>query len=278
MKAILLGIIQGLTEFLPVSSSGHLAVAEHFLQIQRHGVLMETLLHGGTLLAIFIYYRKDIISLLSSFVKWITELAGKTWTGGQNSSKSYEDDKLLITGIIIATIPTGLMGYFLKDWFESQFERIGIVGIQFLMNAAILFAGEMISTRKKGTKCSPGPIEAFVIGVAQGVAIAPAISRSGTTVSSGIALGLKPEEAVRFSFLMSIPAIMGAMVLSLKDDWVMESGQLAGYITGPLISAVVGYFSISMLIGVARRGKLRWFALYCAIFGFAVITAAVLGL
>ena len=280
LKSIILGVVQGLTEFLPVSSSGHLAVAEHFLGMQRHGVLMETALHVGTLCAVVFYFRKDIVSLFRSSSVWIAEIAGRKpgSVGQSDENERYNDDKRLILGIIIGTIPTGLMGVLAKDWFESLFSRIDMVGVALMITSAILFTGETISSRRKGTASSPGPLEAFIIGVAQGVAIAPGISRSGATVSSGIALGLKPEAAVRFSFLLSIPAIMGAVVLSLKEDFALSSGQTAGYIVGPLVSAVVGYFSISMLISVARREKLRWFAAYCAIFGAAVLIASLAGM
>lgn len=247
----------------------------------RHGVLMETVLHAGTLCAVCVYFRNDIISLFGSLFNWIGEIVGR---GGHHSldknaesAQKYRDDKRMILGIIIATVPTGLMGVLAKNWFESLFGRIDMIGIAFLITAVLLFAGETLSARINGIASSPGPVEAFFIGVFQGVAITPGISRSGATISSGLALGLKPEAAVRFSFLLSVPAIMGATVLSLKEGWVMERGQLAGYIVGPLVAAVIGYFSIGAVTRIARRGKLRWFALYCALFGVAVIIASLSG-
>lgn len=279
IKSILLGIVQGLTEFLPVSSSGHLVAMEHFLGFDKPGVLFETLLHVGTLLAVFIYFRQDIASLIVSFFKWISG-RGAPENAPNIISEKFHKDKKMIIAILIGTVPTGVMGILLKDWFEGLFSEIILVGVALLITSALLIVGESISKMRGSHKDMISAFDAFLVGVAQGIAIAPGISRSGATVATGLMRGIKAEEAVRFSFLLGIPAIIGATILQVKEieNLVAIGGlELTSYILGALSAMVTGYLSIGLFIKTAKSVKLRWFGAYCALAGLTVIIASLWG-
>lgn len=269
IKSLILGLVQGLTEFLPVSSSGHLILAEHFMGMGGPGVALEVLLHVGTLAAVLVYFRSDIFSMINSFVS----IVGLKPVRAEN----FNRDKQLIIGIIVGTIPTGIIGVLGKDWFEGLFSRVDLVGGALLVTAVLLFAGESLSKGEESDSPGPDPLRAFIVGIVQGIAIIPGISRSGITVATCLMLGIKPAEAARFSFLLSIPAIMGALVLSLDDLAALSANEAAGYAVGMIGAALVGYVAIGIFIAAAKKARLKWFSAYCAVVGIAAILAFSIG-
>jgi len=275
LKSLLLGLVQGLTEFLPVSSSGHLVIAEHLLGIKEPGVVMEVSLHLGTLIAVFIYFRREIFSLIRSLLIWLGSLMGRRPNFNEIEYTKWRRDLAVVLGIILGSIPTGIIGVLGKKRFEELFDRVDAVGAFLIVTAALLTLGDWAAQKaaKSGIEGDTAPSwwKSVLIGVFQGVAIAPGISRSGATVSGGLILGLEPVSAARFSFLLGIPAILGAAVLSAKDIEYVPASELAGYVGGALVALAAGCLGIAVLIGTLRRGKLRWFALYCFIVGFVTL-------
>jgi len=252
IEAAILGVVQGLTEFLPISSSGHLVIAQHFLNVNDGGLFFEVLLHFATLLAVVAVYRKDIIDLIKRPFQKYTYI------------------------LLIGTIPTGIIGLVFKDSFEQMFSSVTIVGYMLLVTGFILLAAEFFS-RIIFTSPEVKYWQGFVVGIAQGLAITPGISRSGTTIATGLLLGLDRKEAARFSFLLSIPAIFGASILEMKDltlSTAMSVGLILPYAVGFAAAAVSGYLAIKLLLGMLTKGKLYYFSIYCWLLGSAAILLA----
>jgi undecaprenyl-diphosphatase len=253
--AFLLGIVQGLTEFLPVSSSGHLVVIQSFFP-GFHGdeLAFDVVLHLGTLLAVIVYFRKDLLAL----------------TGAVKPGVEGGRERRLLLWIVLATIPTGLIGFLGRDVFRQLFSVPRLVGITLLITALLLWLAERIPAGKR-TQHEAGWWRSVVIGLAQGLAILPGISRSGATIAAGMFSGLDRVQAARFSFLISIPAILGATLLDLPAITRL-SGQATGpLLTGFLTSLLTGYAALGLLMFVVRRGRLVYFSLYCVIVGVAVL-------
>ena len=252
IEAAILGVVQGLTEFLPISSSGHLVIAQHFLNVNDGGLFFEVLLHFATLLAVVAVYRKDIVDLIKRPFQKYTYI------------------------LLIGTIPTGIIGLVFKDSFEQMFSSVTIVGYMLLVTGFILLAAEFFS----GIIFTSPEVkywQGFVVGIAQGLAITPGISRSGTTIATGILLGLDRKEAARFSFLLSIPAILGASILEMKDltlSTAMSVGLILPYAVGFAAAAVSGYLAIKLLLGMLTKGKLYYFSIYCWLLGSVAILLA----
>jgi undecaprenyl-diphosphatase len=250
---IVLGIIQGLTEFLPVSSSGHLVVAQSYLPgFTEQALPFDVLLHFGTLLALFIYFFGDIKRITLSFFRY----------GGENERR----DRRLGLLIIVGSIPAAIVGIFFEDQIGALFENARVVPYMFLITAALLLIAERIA----GTKKDMGGIgvkEALIIGIFQAVAIVPGISRSGSTIAGGLMTGLERETAARFSFLLSIPAVFGAFVLSL--------GKIAGlnisYVIGAGVSCLVGLLAIWLTFRFVVGRRLWVFSAYLVVLAVALI-------
>lgn len=244
--AIISGIVQGITEFLPVSSSGHLVILHHYFGYQQPLLLFNLFLHAGTLLAVFVYFWHDIINIVR------------------------KEHKLLLA-VMIGSLPTALIGYFFSGIHESLFANIKIVGIMLLVTALFLFLADIAGNRQKGISSkNPGWIKAIIIGIVQGISIIPGISRSGSTISSAMLLKIDKAMAVKFSFLLSIPAIIGAFffrLLSLESD----IAYLPEMAFGALIAFLFGLGSIYLLIKAVIKGRLRFFAFYCVLMGLAAI-------
>ena len=256
IQVLILAVVQGLTEFLPVSSSGHLVLVGSQLGIEEPGLFLPILLHLGTLAAVLVVYRRDVLELLVGLTR------GK-WR-----------EPLLI---VLATLPAVVVGLFLKDTIESAFGEARSAASCLLATAVILFAGDA-ARRRRANKEIDGrselsALDAFVIGCAQAVAILPGISRSGSTISVALLLGLRADRAARFSFLMSIPAICGATLLEVKDlfETGMDGLSLGVPLLGLLVSALVGWASLVWLLAFISKGAFRWFAAYCAIVGAAFL-------
>jgi len=256
-----------LTEFLPVSSSGHLALAQQLIPgFSQPGVLLDVSLHVGTLAAAAAYFRRELIEIAS--------LAGAV-AGGRELSEPERAAQKLVIGIVIATAPTGLIGLLLEDRVEWMFGSALWVGACLMITGTVLVAGELIGRGRQETPGHPGRFVSLVIGVVQGIAVLPGISRSGSTISAARALGVGREEAARFSFLASLPAVAGAALLSAVKHAdavrVFSADQALAYIIGPLVAAVVGYVAIEIVMRFMRRGTLMWFSLWCFAVGIVSV-------
>jgi undecaprenyl-diphosphatase len=260
LSAVLLGVIQGLTEFLPVSSSGHLVLFQKIFGIEEPALLFDIMLHVGTLAAVFAVLWKDIWAILKKLYQPLT---------------AY---------LIIATIPTVIIALALKDPIEELFKTAQFLGICFLITSALLAVAELLSRRAAagggdGLKKTGEMnwLDALVIGIMQAIAIVPGVSRSGATLSGALSRRLDRDFAARFSFLLSIPAILGAAVLQLKD--VVKGGEaaagdgigVAAMIAGTLSAAVVGFFAVRLMLKIVREKSLWGFAIYTGILGILVL-------
>ena len=271
-QGLVLGAIQGLTEFFPVSSSGHLALAQSlFKGFEQPGVLFNVALHVATSLAVVVYFYKDLVGLLK--LRAGSEEAEKM--SGTGELKRF--DWKLAWPIILAMIPTGIIGYSLKDKVEETFKEPIYVGYFLLITAVVLIVADVVAKRRKDLlkPADPGLWQSFVIGIAQGLAVFPGISRSGATISTGIFAGTRGDYAARFSFLLSVPAVLAAACLSLLKHHAeiaqFEVQQLFPYLLGMAAAFVVGYLTIIWMFKVVRRVRLTWFGIYCAVVGCATI-------
>ena len=258
-EAALLGLIQGLTEFLPVSSSGHLALAEGWLRLPPGDLLFEVVVHVATLLAVLAYYRRDLIAIIlgvfSSDAPEVAGMSGRRWAGL----------------IVLGTIPAVIVGFGLKSVIEAAFGDLRGVGFNMMATGALLFSTMPLLGRRLKLSGSA----ALLIGIAQSVAILPGVSRSGSTISTAMWLGIDRTQAARFSFLLSIPAIAGAFVLHAAD-FVQAGGSFAEVDWGAMsvafvIAAVSGYFAVATIL---RALVNRWFAhfgIWCWIVGILAI-------
>lgn len=254
-RAIVLGLVQGLTEFLPVSSSGHLVLAEHLFGVDPPGVTFEVVLHLGTLLAVVLYFRRRIVSLLR-------ELPGKKKSSDKQNGRKY------LLALIVGTIPAGVIGLLFADYLETAFSSPRAAAFFLIITGLILFS---TTFSRRVTRQLPDQPRAFLIGCAQAAALLPGISRSGSTIATGMFLGLSPAGAAEFSFLLSIPAILGATVLSLGQAFAegISVSTLAVYGAGGLAAAVSGYLSLRVVFRILRQGRFWWFGLYCVVAGVA---------
>ncbi len=259
LKSIILGIVQGLTEFLPVSSSGHLVIFQKLLKFNDPGVLFEIAVHLGTLVAVIIYFRKDIWEIIQSIFNW-----------RKDASENIKYAHHLLFYLIIASVITAIIGFAFKDIFESLFENTVLVGFMLIITGGILFASDKIRNTTKKKMSVPSSL---LVGFAQSIAIIPGISRSGATITTGIFTGRTRDLATRFSFLLSIPAILGATILKIKDmQSAMSSSEVVlNFILGGIVAAIVGYFAISFLIKMIKQAELFYFSIYCWIIGIITI-------
>jgi undecaprenyl-diphosphatase len=256
-EAIILGLVQGFTEFLPVSSSGHLVIFSHLFNSDASGgasdILFDCILHVATLLPILFYYRADIIKLLDY----------KTYKGA--SGLGQRD---LFYSIVIATIVTGSLAMVFKDYLEEMFQRPVLVGFSLLFTGCILISTRWTAKRSDGSALI-GWQRAILIGLGQFIAVTPGISRSGTTIALALLLGLPRENAVRFSFLISIPAILGATLLQARK--ISTSTSSVALIVGFLAAMLAGWFALIFLVRIVKRGGLHLFAYYCIPVGLITI-------
>ena len=272
IQAIILGIVQGLTEFLPVSSSGHLVILQNFMGISEGSLEFAIVLHLGTLLAVVIAYYESIWNMFKQFFLMLADLI--TLKGPCFEKSKY---RKYIVYILMASIPAGIVGVLFEDFISEKFGSIIIVGFTLLITGVLLVLGDALGKNNRGHIENVGAEKAFIIGIFQMFAITPGISRSGSTIVGGLLSGLKKEEAVEFSFLMSIPAVLGSLLLKIKD--IISIGATTSFvplIIGFFCSLVIGYFSIVLLNNIVKKGKLYYFSIYCWIVGLALIIYQVL--
>ena len=277
---ISIGIVQGLTEFLPVSSSAHL-VFMHELTGFAPNLAFDILLHVGTLIAVVAYFWKDIVQMIIAFVSSIMDIPRHRFIKGIQEDQF----KKLAWFIIIGSIPAGLAAFLFKDLFESLFSNSAAVGFFLLITGFLLWGSERASQRSSKTgldtsnKVTLGKMnakDALVIGTAQAFAIAPGISRSGSTISTGLFLGLERELAARFSFLLSIPAILGAAVVQMNDISLGFDTNTGAFAAGLIAAAISGYLAIKLMLKLIKERSLMVFAYYCWIVGLVVIVISLL--
>ena len=285
LKAVILGIVQGIAEFLPVSSSGHLAIVSQVLHVQTDtGLLFEVMLHFGTLVAIFAAMYKDVWKLIVNGVGIVVDACYNlgmfvinlfTHAGRRYRRILFTSYRKLVMLIIVSTIPTGIIGVLMSDVVDAASETLIIPGICLVITGCLLMIADNCHVGVKRA-AETGYLDSVVIGTAQGIATLPGLSRSGTTITVAMLCGLDKTFAVKYSFLMSIPAVLGAVVLELKDLPAAASskGDLPAYCVGMVVAGIVGYISIKLMLGVVRKHKFTGFAIYClAIGAFAVVWA-----
>lgn len=248
LEAIILGIIQGLTEFLPISSSGHLVLFQKLLKVQEANLTFDIMVHFGTLIAVIVYFWSDIVAIIKKPL-----------------------NKLPIY-IIIATIPTGVIGLAFSDFFDKLFQTGQTLGIEFIITGLIIWLAESLRSGSKGLR-EITVTDALLIGTCQGLAILPAISRSGLTIAGSLFRGLNRKFAAKFSFLLSIPAILGATVVEGKDllGANINPDLLLPIIVGTVAAALAGYLAIKFMIRILERGSLKIFSYYVFTLGALVL-------
>ncbi|MBX5326217.1 MAG: undecaprenyl-diphosphate phosphatase [Candidatus Bathyarchaeia archaeon] len=252
-EIIILGIIQGITEWLPVSSSGHLVLVQEFFQIKQP-LVFDVMLHFGTLIVILVVFRRDIERILKALTR---------------RDFASEDGKLA-GYVIIGTIPAVIIGYLFHDFFQSLFQNALAVSVALLFTGCLLF----VSERRLGNR-PLGFVDSVLIGVAQAVSIIPGISRSGATISAGLLRGVEKERVFRFSFLLSVPVILGATAFEAKNIAVQEA-DFAAMFLGMIVSIVVGYFALKALMKIVLQRRFHYFAYYCWVLGLGVIVLLLL--
>ena len=278
LQAILMGLIQGLTEFLPVSSSGHLALFKILFGVETDtGILFDVLLHVGTLAAICVVYYKDIWRLIVEGCCIVRDAAVNVVIFFRNQinkeSQGYRrivcnSYRKFVMLVIVSTIPTGIIGFMGKDVVEMASEILIVPGICLIVTGVLLIIADRIKDGDKLPK-SVTYTNAFGVGIAQGIATLPGLSRSGTTITACLLSGYQRNFAVKYSFIMSIPAILGALVLELTDlkGLQVTAPDVTCYVVGMLVAAVVGYICIKTMLVIVRKKKFTGFAIYCFIVG-----------
>lgn len=257
MMAVLLGFIQGLTEFLPVSSSGHLVLAQSMMTgFTQPGLLFDTMLHLATLVAVLIYFRERVKNLMLAFFGLFF----------QQYRVIYFQNKNFLWGIILSSIPTAIIGLALDKNASGFFGSPSVVGYCLILTSVLLVLSDMMKPVGSVT-----PAKAVIIGIVQGIAVIPGISRSGATIAAGLFLGIKRAEMAEFSFLMSVPAIFGAVLLQSRHIETLPADQLAAYGAGMLTAFISGLLAISFMIYFIKKANLKMFALYCLIMGIVAI-------
>lgn len=272
IEAIVLGLAQGLSEFLPISSSGHLALLQYFFGVDAEQVLpFAVLLHLGTLISVFIVYWRDIVELIVELGALIKDI----FTGKGLRIDSSETRRLGFM-IIVATIPTAIIGLVGNDAFASLYLSLPSIGTGLLITGTILFIAERMGRSDKYIREMKFR-NAIFVGIMQGIAICPGISRSGSTLFGGLISGLNKEFAVKFAFLISIPSILGSVVLEAPDaiEAGMDAALLGPVIAGVVVSALSGLFAIKAMIKLVSNKKLIGFSIYTWVLGAAVIIYAV---
>ncbi len=259
LEGIALGSLQGATEFLPVSSSGHLVVMQSLFGLKEIPLLFDVILHLATLSATILVFRKRIGAIFAAIFRWVVRKA----------RPEDQDDLRAAVAIIVGTFATGVLGILIEKFAPG--ENLKLVSACFLITAALLFVSERLGQRlaEAGTK-SPGLREGLLVGLAQGIGVFPGISRSGITISASLAAGIEREKAGEFSFLLSLPAILGAFILQLKDaDTLLTKVDPTAIIAGFVAAFAVGLFALKVLLALVKRGRLSWFALYLIPLGIA---------
>ena len=256
LQAIILGVVQGLTEFLPVSSSGHLQIANALLGTELNpesNLTFSLTLHAATVLSTIVVLWAEISRLLKGLF-----------------SRTFTEEQAYILKIVISMIPIGVVGFLFKDYIEAAFSSIVVVGIMLLATSALLAFAYYAKPRQKEVISYR---DSFIIGLAQAVAVMPGLSRSGSTIATGLLLGNKKERVAQFSFLMVLPPILGNALLDIVKGEFGGGVEALPLIAGFVAAFVTGCVACKWMIGIVKRGKLIWFAAYCAVAGVVALIA-----
>ncbi len=267
IEAVILGTVQGLTEFLPVSSSGHLVMFQHLFGLKEPELVFDIAVHVGTLMAVVVYFKKELLGIIGAVLKMAGRMAKKeaTW------KDAWEDQKTkMALLIVLGSVPTGLIGVGFHQIADRIFSSVRLVGVMLLMTGTFLWLTRRLKNSGHGMGRFSGK-KALVVGCAQGLAILPGISRSGATIAAGMFLGLNRELAARFAFLLSIPAICGAALLAVNDLAGGNESSLSLIAVGVLSAAVVGYLSLKILVFIVNKGRLYLFSPYCWVIGLLAL-------
>ena len=270
--AIVLGAVQGVAEFLPISSSGHLSLLQYFFGMPEPDALYNILLHFATLVAVCAVYRQDLAEMITEFIRAVAELLGR---GGKKKRGDVPEARRLVLLLVLATLPLFLVLPF-DDLVEAMGANPTFVSLMLLLTGCILFLSDQYGGGKKSGRTATVR-DVLMVGLAQGMATIPGLSRSGTTISAGMALGFERGFAVRFSFLMSLPAVFGATLLKVVKvvgAGGFDAGLLPMYLVGMAVAGVVGYFSIALVKLLADKGKFGKFAYYCWAVGAIALVAS----
>jgi undecaprenyl-diphosphatase len=271
-QGIILGIVQGLTEFLPVSSSGHLVLGQIYFNITEFALLFDVSVHMGTLAAVVVVYFLDIKLIFESVFRFLA----KAFARKPFAHLFKTDENLKFAAfIMVGSVPTALIGFVLKQFEHILFTSDTVVGCMLVLTGAILWFSKRYYHNEK-TKTVFDIKRAVFIGIVQGFAVVPGISRSGSTIAAGMYAGLDRSRAAKFSFLLSIPAILGAQVLSLKD--AIKTGLIIepATIYGTIVSFIVGLIALKLLLKLVHRGKFHLFAPYCWLVGILVLLSKII--
>ena len=262
LQVVLLGALQGFTEFFPVSSSGHLVLAQYFMGMQEPEIFLDLILHMGTLVAVLLFLHKEVLLIIKGL-----------WAQGEEGQKG----RRLLLMIIVATIPTALMGFGLRAQFEAMFASLSVVGCALLVTGILLLLTKLYASHKDiGLMAMPW-LYAVIIGIAQGFAITPGLSRSGTTICIALLLGLNRELSFKFSFLLSIPAILGAVLLESIKMYRLPPDPAAlsalPLIVGAMVAGLCGILALSLMNKLVKTGQIYGFFPYCLLLGVIALWA-----
>jgi len=266
LEATLLGILQGLTEFLPISSSGHLVLGEFLLKVKFDDISFEVFLHLGTSLSVVIVFRHTIWSVLKAV--WLK--SGSIF--GRGSASLMDEEWRLFWLLVAGSIPAGIAGLWFKDYLEKSFSSVVFVSFLLLITGMVL----VITQFFRGVRRKLSLSDALVVGLTQALALLPGISRSGLTISAGIFKGVERTKSAEFSFLLSLPAVLGASLLELKEvlNSIHPQHNLWIYLTGTTVAFMTGYLAIRFLLNILRRGKFQYFGYYCMTVGISFLLFA----
>ena len=282
IQSILLGIVQGVTEFLPVSSSGHLAILQNIFHVETNdSMLFDIMLHIGTLAAVFIVYHKDIWKMIVETIFMLGDICSNFRifllnkihrTRLKYKKVVHNSYRKFVMLVLVSTVPTGLIGILGKEIISSAGETLLVPGICLLITGVLLLIADLSKEGSKMPK-SVSYKNGLIIGAAQGLATLPGLSRSGTTIAACILCGLDRKFAVKYSFILSIPAILGAAVLEVKDviSEPVDMGQIGIYSIGMIIAGLVGYICIKTMLVVVKNKNFKYFSWYCFVVGMVAI-------
>ena len=269
--SILMGILQGVTEFLPVSSSGHLTLFQYFFgqDPESTDMLFTILLHFGTLISVCVYYWRDVLGMIREFFLGLAAIFSKRGTTGRPP-----EARRLVLMVIVATLPLFAV-LLVKNWLDAAFSNVTFVSLALIATGFILFFSDRMAKGHKNARTATMK-DALIVGCVQAVATLPGLSRAGTTISAGMMVGFDRTFAVRFSFLMSLPAVLGANILEVVDAAASASFDLSllpMYVVGVVVAGVVGYLAIRLVNMLAQKGKFGKFAYYCWAVGAITLVA-----
>lgn len=277
LSSVLMGILQGVAEFLPISSSGHLALFQRFFAVENYEetqMFFTVLLHLGTLISVFVYYWQDIWDMIREFFAFLGDLFGGRGRGRRSVAGPVPPARRLILLIVVGTLPLFAI-LPVKDLVEEAMGNAAFVSVALIATGFILFFSDRMARGRKDAR-NATMVDALLVGCAQALGTLPGISRSGSTISAGMLRGFDRTFAVRFSFLMSLPAVLGANLLTLVDvikEGSIDVSMLPVYLVGTAVAGVVGYFAIHLVNLLTNKGKFGAFAYYCWIMGAVSLVA-----